>query len=160
MPWTTDDLRLRLCIGADASILVQLNADPDVQRIVGKLFPSIDEARHAISMRPDVLSSFYIVERLADDAAVGCAAFIKNERICDIDILIALFPQFRRKNYGLQVLNRMRKAWINNLNNDHCTATVLPNNDAARAVLSKCGFRQASEYINKSGEKSLIYRYP
>ena len=162
MPWAIDDLiKLRPCTGDDAPILVQLYADPDVRRLIGRpLAPTIDETRNVIDTRRDVMSSYYIVERLDAAAAVGCAAFLRNDFINDVDILIALLPQHRRKNYGSQILERMRKAWIDELKNDHCTVTVQPNNDAARKVLAKCGFRQSGEYTNKCAVTSLIYRYP
>jgi RimJ/RimL family protein N-acetyltransferase len=162
LPWVGSRVRLQSLTVDDAELLVRLESDQQVMHHLGGITENTAEfVTSSIANGRGLTPSMMRIERVTDGAALGYGAVFENDRVGagESDILIALLPEHQKKDYGPEVLELIRDAWLTALNRSHCTATVSPKNIASIKVLLRCGFTKRGHCRNKAGDTQDIYRY-
>jgi RimJ/RimL family protein N-acetyltransferase len=159
MPWQGQRIRLRFITPDDAWLHVRLSNEADVRRFLG---PSLNqteaEAREALKRVSPKKDSLYVIELTSDGTSVGYCGFILNRYIAEMDMLISLLPEYQRSGYGSEVLSILQSAWLGQLGNDECFATVWPENKGAVALLRSHGFVKVREYVDEFDQVHHVYK--
>ena len=159
LPWQGGRIRLRTITPDDARLHVRLSNDPQVRQFIGSSL-NLTEAEAVAGLKRGSAGarSLYVIESLSDGKSLGYCGFMPNRDIPETDMLISLLPEYHRCGYGGEVLSWLKSAWLDRLGNDHCFATVWPENARAIVLLQSNGFSLVREYVDIFDKAHHVYR--
>lgn len=143
----TDRLLLRQLTTDDAPFILTLLNDPSFRQNIGdKGVRTIADARGYLLDGP--LASYerfgfglYMVERKEPHAALGMCGLVKRETLDDVDIGLALLPQFWGEGYALEAAMAVKDYAHARLGLDRLVAITQPDNHGSIRVLEKLGMQ-------------------
>ncbi|MEO1366505.1 MAG: GNAT family N-acetyltransferase [Acidobacteriota bacterium] len=143
----TERLRLRRLTRLDAPFMVGLLNEPAWHRFIGdRGVRTADDAKayleksYLAGYARDGFSMF-LVERLADGAALGVCGLMRRDVLDDVDLGFGLKREYRRRGYAREAAEAMLRWGHQTLGLDRIVAITHPDNSASIHLLEKLGFR-------------------
>ncbi len=147
---TSERLSLRWLTADDAPFILELLTNPSWLQYIGdKGLKTTEDARNYIVNGPMAMYEkygfgLYLVERVADGAALGLCGLIKRDGLADVDIGYGFMPRYWSQGYALEsslaVLDYGRKA----LGIERVVAITSDDNQASVRLLEKLGLRHTA----------------
>lgn len=161
---TTPRLRLRPVTAADRDALERLNADQRVMRHIGPplSIAQSNEFLHRVTHEASDQSGWFMVERRADDAAIGLAALkeLSPKNLAAMAPLIAGRPprelvefgwRFAADYWGQGYATEIGRALVafafEQRELPYVNAVALIANEASCGAIQKCGLSPAGDYV-------------
>ncbi|MES2150604.1 MAG: GNAT family N-acetyltransferase [Pseudomonadota bacterium] len=143
----TARLALRTIGLDDAPFYLGLVNDPCfIEHIGDRGIRTVEAAREAIASGPLAMQaarghSLYLVERLADGAAIGMCGLIKRDTLEHVDIGYALLPPYRGQGYAYEAARAVVEHARRDVGLARLLAITAPSNAASNALLQKLGLQ-------------------
>lgn len=139
-------LRLRRLTADDAGFMLGLLNEPSFLRFIGdRGVRTLEDAQAYVANGP--MASYdrhgfglYLVERRADDAAIGICGLLKRDMLDDVDIGFAFTPDNWGQGYALEAARATLDYGSQVLGFTRIVAIVSPGNEASLRLLARLGF--------------------
>lgn len=143
----TERLRLRQLTSSDAPFIVALLNDPGWLRYIGDRGVHTEEQAVAYMQNGPQRSyaergfGLYLVERKADDEAIGLCGLIQRDFLTDVDLGFAFLPHFRGAGYAVEAAAGVLRDARATLKVTQVVAITALDNAPSARLLQKLGFR-------------------
>jgi RimJ/RimL family protein N-acetyltransferase len=148
----TSRLRLRKLQPADASLIQQLNSDPEVMRFIGPVETGLEKAQAYTDLRVaqyrDRPGLGIFVAELAGTASetseykkenIGWFCLKSLEETEEVEVGYRLLPKYWNQGYATEGAKAMLNQGFRALGLDKIVGVTLPTNLASQAILKKVG---------------------
>ncbi len=158
----TERLKIRPTTEIDASFIYELINTPKWIKYVGdRNIHSIDKAKEYIQekMLPQLEKlgySNYTVIRKSDEEKVGTCGLYNREGLAGIDIGFAFLPQFEKKGYAFESVNKLLEVAINDFKIKKISAITTNANIASQKLLTKIGLTFKEHIRIPNDEEELM----
>ncbi len=158
----TERLKIRPTTEIDASFIYELINTPKWIKYVGdRNIHSIDKAKEYIQqkMLPQLEKlgySNYTVIRKSDEEKVGTCGLYNREGLAGIDIGFAFLPQFEKKGYAFESVNKLLEVAINDFKIKKISAITIKTNIASQKLLTKIGLTFKEHIRIPNDEEELL----
>ncbi|MEM8994561.1 MAG: GNAT family N-acetyltransferase [Acidobacteriota bacterium] len=143
----TERLRLRRLTRLDAPFMVGLLNEPAWLRFIGDRGVRTAEDAQAYLEKSYLAGyardgfSMFLVERLADGAALGVCGLMRRDVLDDVDLGFGFKREHRRRGYAREAAEAMLRWGHETLGLGRIVAITDPDNAASIELLGKLGFR-------------------
>ena len=160
----TKRLRITPTTEVDASLIYELMNTPKWIKYIGdRNIHSIDDAKAYIQkkMLPQLERlgySNYTVIRKSDGEKVGTCGLYDRDGLEGIDIGFAFLPQFEKKGYAFESVNKLLEVAIHEFEIAEISAITIKENFGSQELLTKIGMT-FKEYIKipNDDEELMLY---
>lgn len=161
----TERLFLKPTSEEDYGFILELLNTPKWLKYVGdRNVKSIEDAKAYIQNK--IMAEFeehgysnYTIVRKSDGAKIGTCGLFDREGLDGVDIGFAFLPEYEKKGYAFESVERMKKAAFEEFNITQILAITTKDNISSQKLLNKLGMKMdGTTKLPDDDEELLLYK--